>query len=228
MEFENIAVVTPTRGDRKSLLNRCKYYVERQTIPVKHFVVDDNLGLDGVDLTRRIYIGLNRAKSEGYRYVFIMEDDDWYAPDYIETYLKKLQDMKVDNIFLYGIIYTDYCHLVWNKRWNIFHKGHASLYTSMMDLNYFPIEALKTLVSYKNLTADLDWELFKTKTLCESLSFSIPVKQIGIKHGVGKAGGHGHHAQHIYNPRYGSAFDYLAQHLSEEDLNYYKSKEWIQ
>lgn len=220
IEQHKIAVITPTRGDRPLLLDQCKHYVDRQTIKVKHFVIEEELGIEGVDLTQRIYLGLKRAKEEGFRYIFIMEDDDWYHPEYIESFINNIKIN--DKIALYGINYTNYCHIKWDKRWYVNHIGHTSLFCSMIDVDLFPIERLKELPSYKEYNGSLDWELFKEKRLGRSITTVLPLKQIGIKHGIGKLGGHGHTTEKIYHRRFGTAFDFLQQHLNDDDLDFYK------
>lgn len=103
-----ISVITPT-GDRQLSLDWCRDYVRRQTVPVQWVVVDD--GIDPYDPGADIYVRRVRKPSDQAHtlphnleaaidaatgdFVFVFEDDDWYAPDHIERLLPHLKEASV-------------------------------------------------------------------------------------------------------------------------------------
>lgn len=108
---DGITLITPT-GDRPICLERCIFYMERQTLkPDQWIIVDDGDTpsykgqSDTIDYVRRKYCN-DKAKSltgnliAACRYirhnkVLIIEDDDWYSPNYIEIVSKRLNNVGI-------------------------------------------------------------------------------------------------------------------------------------
>src|SRR6188768_3634196 len=78
--------ITPTRGDRPELLEFCKHQLKRMTVRPEHsYFIDYEPTANVVDLTPRIKEGIRRAQRDGFDQVFIIEDDDYYSPQYFEA-----------------------------------------------------------------------------------------------------------------------------------------------
>lgn len=107
--MDGISIITPT-GDRPEALQLLAEYIARQTYtgPLQWVIVDDGHtpfrpqtlprgeivyhprrepGVPGGSLNRNLILGLRLAK---HRKIVIMEDDDWYAPSYVDTYAELL------------------------------------------------------------------------------------------------------------------------------------------
>jgi hypothetical protein len=132
-----LSVITMT-GDRPEAFALCERWMKRQTIaPDEWIVVDDGktptactmgqryLRRDPKPsdppntLTLNLMHALDAATGDA---IVIVEDDDWYAPDYLEWMLDELQRLDVA-----GEGNALYYH-VGVRRWREFeHDGHASL-----------------------------------------------------------------------------------------------------
>lgn len=108
--MESVTIITPT-GDRPQALQLLAEYIGRQTFagPLQWVIVDDgrtpfqpaihrqNLevtyhrrhepGVPGGSLNRNLIVGLRLAKHDK---IVVMEDDDWYAPTYLDAYAELL------------------------------------------------------------------------------------------------------------------------------------------
>ena len=180
-----IAAITPTRGDRPQFVEHCKYLMQAQTRrPDKHYVIDYAPLNNDCDLIPRIKKGIDLAKADGMDYIFIIEDDDYYSPNYI---IEMAQYCNFRNLFI-GSEITTYYHLT-EKGVNImYHNYRASLFTTT-----FHINALNSFNWPANDCPNLDyfiWEFAEDKQ--KTLYRLDPNIAIGIKHGIGKCGGNGH------------------------------------
>lgn len=130
-----ITILTPT-GDRQEAFDICKKYVERQTVkPGQWLVIDDgNIRTEVPDWAT--YVRREKSESDPKHtlplqmlesfpyidndYIFIFEDDDWYAPNYIELMLPFLKEHE-----LVGLGHTTYYHVKSGYRRHA-NMGHAS------------------------------------------------------------------------------------------------------
>jgi hypothetical protein len=179
-----IAIITPHQDKKRSkFLKRLEYYISRQTRQADSWiVVDDVTGLHK-DLTFRIKVGIDRALESGCSGVFIMEDDDWYHPTYIESMLSNWEEAGKPDLFGQG--FTDYYHIKVQKHHRLVHPGRASLMSTFIHL---PAIYDFTFPANDYVFLDINlWKQMKGKTF-------NPVKPlcVGIKHGVGVTGGNGH------------------------------------
>lgn len=105
-----ISIITPT-GFRRDLLERCAFYINRQTVQPNEWIICDDgpdkfppIGRSSTYLKRPF--SPNKAKSftgnllnclvhVNYDHVFVFEDDDWYSPDYIKHYMKHFSDVQL-------------------------------------------------------------------------------------------------------------------------------------
>ena len=132
-----ISLVTPT-GDRPEAFELTRKWISMQTLqPDQWLVIDDGkiplpLHLrDGVDYIRRepkdgeghtltlnMKVALPHIKGDK---ILIIEDDDWYGPNYISTMSKHL-----DNYNLVGESYARYYHVPTMRCRRIGNTRHAS------------------------------------------------------------------------------------------------------
>ena len=81
-----IAIIIPDRGDRQELTEHCFYQIKRQTIkPEKIYHINYPPIDDSVDLVSRIQKGIQLAKNDGINKVAIIENDDYYPDNYLES-----------------------------------------------------------------------------------------------------------------------------------------------
>lgn len=212
-----IAVVTPHHDSRRGIfLERLKKYMAAQTRQPDEWIVVDQSAYQGKigikDLTKRVRIGCDMARAKGCDAVLIMEDDDWYAPEYIEFMVNSWQ--KLGKPELFGIGYTLYFHVLANRYWHSPHPNRASLMSTLIRT-----DALNRFRWCQDDYVWLDielWRQLKGRTL-------EPIKHyaVGIKHGIGDTGGVGHNKGFAkYKPD--PTWQQLRRHLSPDDIKFYK------
>jgi hypothetical protein len=213
-----VAVVTPHHdGRRGKFLERLKHYMAAQTRkPDEWFIIDQSVlpwKAGTKDLTKRVRIGCDMAKASGCEAVLIMEDDDWYSPDYIKLMLDMWQRKGKPQLF--GVGYTLYFHIKASKYWMSRHEGRASLMSTLIRTDALE---LFTWPSDNHIWLDIDlWKQLKGATHNFSKLIST-----GIKHGIGDTGGVGHNSGFSkYRPD--PAWSQLKMALSNEDIQFYKS-----
>ena len=174
-----IAVVIPDRGDRPSFLKNCLRMVNGQTLyPSSVHLMDYKPKSNEKDITQRYRIGYSEASKKGCDVIAFMENDDWYAVDYLEKMAAAwIVNGKPD---IFGTDETIYYNLN-EKAWKVMHHVHRS-------------SAMSTLVR-PNLKFDwcVDNEPYTDIHLWRTLKgvthhFDEPIC-LGIKHGVGLCGG---------------------------------------
>lgn len=178
-----VAILIPTRNDRPILMDNCLRMMKAQTLKTAHIeIVDDAPKDDQKDISKRYRLGYDRLRNKGFDVIALIENDDWYAPTYLETMVANWAiNGKPD---LYGTDYTFYYHLKL-KAWFIMkHPDRAS--------------AMNTLIKPD---LDIAWckdndpytDLHLWKTIKNAQTFS-PGKliSIGMKHGDGFCGGRNH------------------------------------
>ena len=120
--------------------------------------------------------------------IFIIEDDDYYKPIYLEEMMKRMK-----NFTIIGETNTIYYHVV-SKRYIVSHNmQHSSLFQTAFTVDAIP--TLETCYAEKYI----DILLFKkSNNIC---LFSANNLSIGIKGLPGRAGiGAGHNAKYNHNP----------------------------
>jgi hypothetical protein len=184
-----IGVLIPDRNDRPDFLNHCLSMIRKQTLKVNHIqLVNYPARTKDFDLTQRVRFGVEVLKEAGCDCILIMENDDWYSEDYIETMVNAWVNENKPDIF--GTEYTFYYHL--HKRaYNLLeHKSRASLMNTLISSS-----AVIKFPPDNEVYLDLFlWKELKGKTF-------KPIKPIalGIKHGVGLCGGNGHNSMRYKN-----------------------------
>lgn len=144
-----ITAITPT-GDRPLAFALCKQWMEQQTVrPDQWIVVDDGKiplrptpMMDYIRRTPRhddpahtlninLEVAIPRIKG---RKIIIIEDDEYYAPKYIETLTKKLDEHEV-----VGICQSKYYFLPTGGRARHANTIHASLAQTSFRSSFLPV-----------------------------------------------------------------------------------------
>jgi len=172
--------IIPDRGDRPEFTEHC---LERLRVISTELPFD--LGIvhvdyppfgNSFDLIERIKTGIKQAKHWGFTKAFIVENDDWYSPEYFKPF---------DEDFV-GYSDTIYYHIK-NKTWEqTFHAQHSSLFSTA-----FKIAAMATFKWPRPDSVFLDIGIWKY-----AINYKFRLEKenpnIGIKHGMGLCGGMGH------------------------------------
>lgn len=201
--------ITPTRGDRTKLLAFCKNQIANQTVrPDQHIIIDYPPKSNGFDLTERIKRGVEIA---GEANIIIIEDDDYYPKDYIES-ITRAFDNGAGAVGRYETIY----YHIKTKRWvRLKHHGRSSLF-----MTSFKSSLLKNFVWPDNKQVFLDIVLWKHLNRVTDRIYFTRSEPIGIKHGIGKTGGMGHKRSGNF-PNYDNNYSLLKQSVSKEAFDFY-------
>jgi hypothetical protein len=178
-----IGAVIPTRGDRSIFLSRCleMMYSQTMTIDLIH-VVSEAPKSEEKDITYRYKKGFEYLFKEGCEVVFLIEDDDFYAPNYIETMFHHWKLNGKPEAF--GLGSTTYYHLQRKMYTTMMHPNRSSAFSTMVT------EAVLDMDFPADNEPFLDLEIWKQ---LDGKTFYVPKPIcLGIKHGVGACGGRGH------------------------------------
>ena len=210
-----IGVVVPTRGNRPELLQRCEFYLSRQTLqPDKILFVNYPPVRQPYDLTDRYKQGLTDLKGK-VDYIFCIEDDDWYS----EFYIEKMKNMIISqpDFPLYGLGVTWYYHIQSGGMMCQKHDGRAAAFCTVVK---------------SDIVNKIDWDkmhpLWFDISIWKQFTGLAPVIDkpiaIGIKHGVGPCGGAGHTKwlyEHHKNAEFDSNYEWLKQQICRSDFDWY-------
>lgn len=206
-----IAVLIPDRGDRPEFLKNCKRMIQDQTIKPNIVKVINYKPLsDKCDITQRYRIGYDELRNCGIDCILLIENDDYYAPNYIETMVDKWVELGKPEII--GTNYTIYYHINERAHFTMNHSRRASAMNTLLkpDLD-FP-----WCVDHEPYTDLHLWKTLKGMTFDPGKIISI-----GIKHGVGMCGGRNHidYLHRYINKDHNSEF--LKQHMDSKSFNFY-------
>lgn len=179
--MNNIATITPDRGDRKQFMDFCSIQLERMNPDYRALITWPPLSSQ-VDLIPRIKRGIELCREMGIDRVAIIESDDFYPTDY-------LPHINLDDYDFWGWGITYYYHIK-NRTWNrSYHQDtHSSLFCTA-----FRISALDGFVWPPDDYLWLDLALWKFARHNRRFHLSLEEPPcIGIKHGVGKVAGKAH------------------------------------
>lgn len=197
--------ITPTRGDRSKFVEHLAWQISRMTIkPDSWYIIDHLPKSSSFDLTWRIKEGIKMAKADGFDEVFILEDDDFYAPDYFHS-------MFLGSYDFVGANQTTYYNLK-NRTWQVMaHPKRASLFHTG-----FRISALHSFEWPADDYVFLDIPLWQ---YAKNAKF-VPSSAIGIKHGIGKVGGAGHRMRMKNSD---PQMKWLEQNVDAESFEFYQT-----
>lgn len=211
-----ITLVTAT-GGRQDAFAQCERYMARQTYqgPIQWVIVDDCEPNTNITLPFGRYEKDSWIRQEYYKgpktwregintqrlnldfaikyikgdYIFVIEDDDFYKPNYIEAYVKLLQDFTAvgeGNAKYYNITDRSY------KEWNNYR--HASLCQTAFRKELIPI--FEDAVNSGVLFMDCQFWLYMFQRGVRPLMIAHQDYVIGMKGLPGRFGiGAGHHPQ---------------------------------
>ncbi len=192
---KKVGVVVPTRNDRPEFLKACREMIKYQTTkPDGVYIIDCKPKTEYNDQRERVAEGVEKAKKDGMTHIIIMEDDDYYSPNYI----KKVLSMWTDE------------HIVGGYYYNIYHLKDRERVVCHMDMSHGNISQVCPLHSTSFTVAfwdnfigsglmgaekslDLEMWTWAKKTKAKIKLIFDPDLVISIKHGMGKTGG-GNHA----------------------------------
>jgi glycosyltransferase involved in cell wall biosynthesis len=183
-----VAVIIPDRGDRPRLLANCIRMMQAQTLQPEILIINEPPFSDQPDITYRYRVGYDLLRGRGFDVIALIENDDWYHPEYLEYMVGQWEKNGKPDLF--GTNYTIYYHLKLRSYFKLEHKNRASAMNTLIkpDLEfpwcpdteiYTDLHLWVTLKGKRNILKGL--------TICPDRILSI-----GMKHGEGKCGGHAH------------------------------------
>ena len=205
-----VGVIIPDRNDRPKFLEHCLKMLSKQTMQPT-FIEDVNFvnPTNNFDLTQRVRIGFDRLKNIC-DCVLIIENDDYYSENYIETMVNKWIELGKPELL--GTDYTYYYHIFKKQYRKLIHKGRASLMNTLINT--------KLNVNWcDNNDIFLDLHLWNKH---KGLTFTpeVPIA-VGIKHGIGLCGGSGHNRMVLTEND--ESLEVLKSLVDKESFNFYKS-----
>lgn len=209
-----IAVITPDRGDRPEFLERFKQMIESQTFkPSTVLIVDYKPKSEKCDITERYRTAYHSLDGMDYDCVLFMENDDYYAPHYIETMINEWSKHGCPDLF--GTGYTYYYHIGIGKYARFDHKRRASMMNTLMkpDLKFDWCAD-----DYPYTDAWL-WNTIKNRV---TFAPENPIS-LGIKHGIGMSGGEFHRTRLDRYRDTDLNFEFLKRNTTIEMFNFYMS-----
>jgi len=202
MDKIKLGIIIPSRGDRPQFLVNCLRMIMAQTVQPDFIEIVNDIPLTkDCDITKRYRIGYERLRNKDIDVIALIEDDDWYAPNYLEYMVNKWIEKGKPNLL--GLNHTIYYHL---KLRSWFRMGHETRSSAMNTLIKPDME----------LTWPVDNDPFTDIHLWHTIRGVIfepeQIICMGIKHGVGKCGGRSH-------------VDQLHRFINDDkDLSFLKSK----
>lgn len=191
---------------RPEAFTLCEKYVERQTVKPSQWLVLDDDEIPTVctmgqeyhywpecrgrgSLARKIKRALTEKLITGDAIVFI-ENDDWYAPDFIQWCIAGLR-----NFSIYGegrALYYNVKHRYWFEHQNL---RHASLCATAIRGDFFPLLLTQCMSSDEPYVDELLWRRCTTQNRVAD-PYAHPSRfrrSVGIKGMPGKSGYGGGH-----------------------------------
>lgn len=229
-----IAALIPDRGDRPRFLDKCLEQLRRQTREVDEIhIVSFPAKSDKADITERYRNGYQRISSRAdIDLIFFIENDDYYAPDYIERMIAAWEIAGKPDLF--GVGYTYYYHIKEKAFFQMIHPDRASAMNTCirprLKINWPADHEVYTDLHLWSQDKCLDSAVYSKKTFSPE-----PLISIGIKHGVGLCGGR-HHKDRLTRYRMpggwgnekasgvdDSKMEWLAANTDKEMFEFYKN-----
>ncbi len=212
-----LAVLIPDRGDRPQFLKNCLRMMGGQTLrPSMIHVVDFKPTSDRKDISKRYREGYTVLSGiPDLDLIAFIENDDWYAPWYLETMVAEWEKAGRPDIF--GTNYTIYYHL---KEKKYFTRRHDQLSSAMSTL-IKPNLKLVWPLDHDPYTDVFLWEQAKTGQIKGVVFEPQRIICVGMKHGVRLTGGdyHDNELHRYINDDNG----FLENTLDGKSLEFYQS-----
>lgn len=197
-----IVVIIPTRGDREVFLQNCCRMLGEQTLKANYVkIIDYPSESNDKDITQRYRLGYDIiSKMNCFDLIAFIEDDDYYAPDYLETMATEW--LRAGNPDMMGTNSTIYYHVKLNKYFTFNHQRRSSAMNMLIkpglnlkwpEDNYAFTDLHLWNMSdvYQNFIPDAS-RILKDLWIKSHLFQPDKIISIGIKHGVGLCGGRNH------------------------------------
>ena len=213
-----VAVVIPNRGDRPQFMENCLRMMEYQTrkadfvIEVSYPAKFGNIP----DISARYKKGIATAIGFSADVILLIENDDYYAPNYIETMLREWQAHGKPDLF--GIGESCYYHLGLKKCFFMEHTARACAMNTLIKANaeiVYPIDSDPYFDLYL-------WLHIANRHLIKTTIKTPDKISLGIKHGVWLTGGE-HHTTRMERYNFDdSDYKFLRSIINENDIfNFY-------
>ncbi len=181
-----IAVLIPDRGDRLQFTQNCFRLIAQQTLqPIMIAHINELPNNGAVDITYRYRKGyeLIGASGEQIELIAFIENDDYYAPNYLHTMAAHwIEEGKPQMI---GNCYSWYYHIGLLQYTKLEHYTRSAAMNTLIvpNLNF------KWCADSEPYT---DMHLWSSKEIQSAIINTPNIISIGLKHGVGKCGGGSH------------------------------------
>jgi hypothetical protein len=155
---------------------------------------------------RNLKAGLDIIKNYIVDAIFIIEDDDYYKPCYLDVMVKKL-----DGFEAAGEINTIFYHIPLKSWFNIKNKRHSSLFQTAFKPVLLPV--FEDCFKYEYIDYYF-FRIIKNKNLFRANNISVGIK--------GQPGRKGISIEHVHNKKYksDSSGDKLAELLGKDAIHY--------
>lgn len=228
--LDGITLITPS-GERPECIKQCHFYIERQTYsgPLQWILADDSKEHYQIGCPKNVqtFTHLKRTypgnKSDSFRSnvivslaeiiynkLIIIEDDDWYSPDYVKLYHDRLLSYELigEGPARYYAIPTQTFRILGNTKRASFCQ--TALRSSIID---------KLFIACQRDSAFVDARLWN-KHVNRKIIFQDKCHCVGIKGMIGRKGiGIGHR---LKNGSKDSEWKTLINWIGKEDVEFYK------
>lgn len=214
MESIKLGIIIPDRGDRPLFLENCLRMIEAQTFkPTIIELINEPAKNTDCDITYRYRTGYDKLRNKGLDIIALMENDDFYAPTYLETMVKEW--VKRGRPQLLGTDYTIYYQIELFGYMTMHHMERSSAMSTL----------IKPDMDFKwcaDTVAYTDMYLWDESGLVGQVFHPDKHICIGIKHNVGLCGGYAHNPKKFYrfNERDNNK-DFLRAHMDEKSFEFY-------
>lgn len=200
-----IAVLIPTRGDRKKLYFHCIGMLDKQTInPFYIEIMNYESESEQKDITQRYKRGYNYlseySKLNHIDLIAFIEDDDYYSPTYLE--IMATEWLRAGQPDIMGTGKTIYYHLKLRKYFTMHHPSRSSAMNTLIKPNLqltwpednyaFTDLHLWNMTQFRQQTLPAGNQLPKSMWLRGHIFNPDKIISIGMKHGFGLTGGRCH------------------------------------
>lgn len=206
-----IGIIIPDRQDRPELLQNCLSMMAAQTLQPDQICVADWPAISNdCDITWR-YRSAYTYFEDIVDVILFIENDDYYSPDYIQTMIDQWTFHGKPEIF--GTNYTIYYHIGILKWCQLDHFKRASAMNTLI----VPKIHIKWPADNEPYTDMYLWRQLNGITFRPKKIISI-----GIKHGMGKSGGHYHTTKLERYSNDDPKMSFLEKNMCENSFLFYK------